>query len=398
MSMGVYNTKALPVYQYLHGGDHPHYAIADDFFQAAFGGSFLNHQWLIAAATPTVPGAPQDGSSADRHSVVDRNGMVQTRTFNATWGLAQYPLYVSPDPTLIRDREWTVKCGSTPLPLACGDYAVNTSQPVYRPFGAFGAKLPPQTNPTIGDRLNAAGIDWAWYAGGWANAAGDTSDPGYTNGPGPTCSDPNVDPSPGIAVYPYCPSNLFQYHHHPFNYFKAFDPSTPEGLANRQAHLKDEVDFIQAAQASGSACQLKPVSFVKPFGLENEHPGYSSDSGSENHLVALLKTIEDSACAKNTMVIVTYDEFGGQWDHVPPPGQAGTPGPHDQWGPGTRIPALVVSPFLRGNFVVDHTQYDTTSILATIEQRFDLAPLSSRDAAVNSLADVFAAKQVEATP
>ena len=57
------------------------------------------------------------------------------------------------------------------------------------------------------------------------------------------------------------------------------------------------------------------------------------------------------------------------------PGQ--TNGPHDQWGPGTRIPALVISPFLRGNFVVDHTQYDTTSILATIEQRYGLAPLSS---------------------
>jgi phospholipase C len=96
------------------------------------------------------------------------------------------------------------------------------------------------------------------------------------------------------------------------------------------------------------------------------------------------------------MVIVTYDEFGGQWDHVPPPGQGGTPGPHDQWGPGTRIPALIVSPFLRGNEVVDNTQYDTTSILATIEERWNLPPLSSRDAAVNSLADVFAAKQYQA--
>ena len=65
------------------------------------------------------------------------------------------------------------------------------------------------------------------------------------------------------------------------------------------------------------------------------------------------------------MVVVTYDEFGGQWDHVSPPGQGNNNGPHDQWGPGTRIPALVISPFLRGNVVVDHTQYDTTSILAT---------------------------------
>ena len=94
------------------------------------------------------------------------------------------------------------------------------------------------------------------------------------------------------------------------------------------------------------------------------------------------------------MVIVTYDEFGGQWDHVSPPGQGGTAGPHDVWGPGSRIPTLVLAPRLPGNFVVDHTQYDTTSILATIEQRYGLTPLSSRDAAVNSLSNVFDAKQV----
>ena len=55
LTMGTYDTRALPIYKYLHGRGHPEYAIADDFFQAAFGGSFLNHQWLIAAATPTSP-------------------------------------------------------------------------------------------------------------------------------------------------------------------------------------------------------------------------------------------------------------------------------------------------------------------------------------------------------
>ena len=58
LTQGFYNTQALPIYQYLHQEDHPNYAIADNFFQGAFGGSFLNHQWLIAAASPTWPGAP----------------------------------------------------------------------------------------------------------------------------------------------------------------------------------------------------------------------------------------------------------------------------------------------------------------------------------------------------
>ena len=73
------------------------------------------------------------------------------------------------------------------------------------------------------------------------------------------------------------------------------------------------------------------------------------------------------------MVIVTYDEFGGQWDHVSPPGQGhATPGPHDKMGPWTRIPALTLAPGLRHGFTVDRASHDTTSIMATIEHRFGL--------------------------
>src|SRR6266480_58793 len=70
LAMGNYDTTALPIYGYLHDDGAPHYAIADDFFQSAFGGSFLNHQWLIAAASPVWPGAP-----AAQHAVLDTNGM-----------------------------------------------------------------------------------------------------------------------------------------------------------------------------------------------------------------------------------------------------------------------------------------------------------------------------------
>ena len=274
-------------------------------------------------------------------------------------------------------------------------------QPSYVPAGAFGAVLPPQTNPTIGDSLNSQGVDWAWYAGGWSNAAGLVGDPGWTNGSvadpnTPTgCLDPYVDPSKRGTVptshWPVCPDNVFQYHHQPFNYFKAFDPATPAGAANRKAHLRDEQEFIQLAQASTKHCDLKPVSFVKPFGTENEHPGYASEPNGSDHLVELLSAIENSKCGENTMVIVTYDEFGGEWDHVSPPGQGNSNGPHDEWGPGTRVPALVLSPHLNGPFVVDSTEYDTTSILATIEQRFGLAALGpdTRDGKVASISNVF---------
>jgi phospholipase C len=400
LAMGTYDTKALPIYKYLHTTGHPDYAISDDFFQAAFGGSFLQHQWLIAAASPVDPGGAPGGLNETRHPVLDANGMPSNE-----------PLYTSTlTPPIPPDRELTATCAQVAtLPpalrgLACGNYGVNTMQPAFYPSGTFGALLPAQTNATIGDRLSDAGVDWAWYAGGWSNADGDVGAPGWTNGSAPSatptgCSDPYVDPNSraGVpaAAWPRCPDNLFQYHHQPFNYYAAFSTATPAGQANRAAHLKDEVEFMQAAASSSAQCNLKPVSFVKPFGTENEHPGYASEPNGSDHLVALLKSIQDSACATDTMIIVTYDEFGGQWDHVSPPGQGNDDGPHDVWGPGTRIPALVIAPKLKNSFVVDSAEHDTTSILATIEHRFGLTPLGSRDAAVNDLSTVFDAKKAK---
>jgi acid phosphatase len=377
------DTRDLPIYEYLHRPGHPRYAIADNFFQAAFGGSFLNHQWLIAARNPVWPGAVNDGGADDLHSVVDENGMP-----------TNYPLYTSPLDGAVKDLALTASCDppagrpATPPGVLCGDYAVNTIQPPYQPYvpgTAESRRLPPQTAPTIGDRLNDAGVDWAWYSGGWSNANGDVGGPGWTNGTGPACSDPDTIAG---ATFPNCPDKLFQFHHQPFNYYRTFAP----GTTARAAHLRDEQEFLQLAGSSDKACNLKPVSFIKPVGAENEHPGYASVTAGSSHLIELLRAVEDSRCARDTMVVVTYDEFGGQWDHVTPPGQGGKRGPHDVFGPGTRIPALVISPFLRGRFVVDHTQYDTTSVVATIERRFDLAPLSTRDAAVHDLSRVFSAR------
>jgi acid phosphatase len=365
LTQGYYNTQALPIYKYLHQENHPNYAIADNFFQAAFGGSFLNHQWLIAAATPTYPGA-----SAGLHSIIDSNGMPNN-----------YPLYNATG--AVRDTPVTQACPSAVPGRACGDYAINTIQPTYQPTSSSSTKLPPQTGTTIGDELTSAGVSWAWYSGGWSNAAGVVNGPGWTNGVA-ACTDPNSFPNPS---WPYCPNKVFQFHHQPFNYYANYAPGMPG-----RSHLQDEQAFLGLAQSSATKCKLNSVSFVKPIGLENEHPGYTSETSGSNHLVDLLKTIQSSACRKDTMVVVTYDEFGGQWDHVAPPGQGGTAGPHDLWGPGTRIPALIIAPRLSGNFVVDSAQHDTTSILATIEHRFDLTPLSTRDAAVKDLSTVFRAR------
>jgi phospholipase C len=392
LTMGTYDTRSLPIYRYLHARRHPRYAIADDFFQAAFGGSFLNHQWLVAAATPTWPNARNDGSADDLHSVVDANGMPTS-----------YPLYASPAGSAVKDNPLTASCrpgpgrGPTPAGVTCGDYAVNTIQPAYQPYAPGtpeARRLPPQTHATIGDRLSRGHVSWAWYSGGWSNADGRVGAPGWTNGTAPApataenprpCPDPNAIPA---AQWPNCPDKLFQFHHQPLNYFASFAPGTRE----RARHLRDETEFVRRASAT-RRCRLRSVSFVKPIGEENEHPGYASVPNGSDHLVDLLRAVRRGACASSTMVIVTYDEFGGQWDHVPPPGQDGVRGPHDAMGPGTRIPALVVSPLLRHRHAVDHVQHDTTSVLATIEHRFGLKPLTSRDAAVRDLASVFRARR-----
>ena len=119
LTMGTYDTTELPIYKYLHGRGHPHYAIADHFFQAAFGGSFLNHQWLIAAATPTWPGAVADGRPTTCTRSSTRNGMPTQAT----------RCYTADRRRSSDHARLTVACPAAAGGPLCGDYAVNTIQP-----------------------------------------------------------------------------------------------------------------------------------------------------------------------------------------------------------------------------------------------------------------------------
>jgi phospholipase C len=117
----------------------------------------------------------------------------------------------------------------------------------------------------------------------------------------------------------------------------------------------------------------------------NEHPGYTNVLSGEQHVLELLQALRSNSHWKHTAVIITYDENGGFWDHVAPP-------VIDKWGPGSRVPALVISPLAKHGYV-DHTFYDTESILALIEHRYGLAPLGTRDAAANDMRNAFDFKQ-----
>src|SRR5262249_15345985 len=147
----------------------------------------------------------------------------------------------------------------------------------------------------------------------------------------------------------------FQAHHHPFNYYAEFDPATH--ATERAAHLKDYQDLIDDAAAG----TLPPVVFYKPTGYINQHPGYANASDGDEHIGDVVTKLQQGPQWKHMVIVITYDEYGGAWDHFPVP-------KGDLLGPGTRIPAIIVSP-LSKNGHVDHTQYDTASVLRLITRR-----------------------------
>jgi hypothetical protein len=180
---------------------------------------------------------------------------------------------------------------------------------------------------------------------------------------------------------------LFQWHHQPFAYFeksKPFDATQSDGRnPYAAAHLQDEANFY-ADIANGT---LPSVSFVKFLGPDNEHPGYATLQEGQQHVADLVASVQSNPVLwAHTAIIITYDEHGGRWDHVPAPSR-------DIWGPGVRVPAIVISPFARLGYV-DHEPRDTSSILSTIEQRFGLPSLNQRDANAPTFFDVFTDVQI----
>jgi len=298
LTMGYHDISQTALYRYAE-----RYTLADNFFHAAFGGSLLNHFWLICACTPRFDDAP----SAIR-AVLDEKGNLVKDGAVTPEGRVVFSVFTvnAPHPSSVKDKSLL---------------------------------MPPETMPTIGDRLTEQGISWAWYSGGWNDALAGKPDP------------------------------LFQFVHQPFAYFKQY----ADGTEAKREHLKDEADLINAIENN----TLPSVAFYKPIGPENQHPGYADVRSGDQHAASIISKIEQSPLWASTVIVVTYDENGGFWDHVPPPTV-------DRWGPGLRVPTLIISPFARRGFV-DHTFYDTTSILKMIETRYGLAPLGERDAHANDL-------------
>ena len=346
-TMGYFDGSKMKLWQWAQ-----EYTLADHFFQGAYGGSLLNHLWLACACTPAFTDAP-----ASMRAQLDERGQLKKKSGSPDSVLAGpvqvFEAAVSPDGYLVNNAQPAFQPSGIP-PAADGNLAL--ADPAFRP-------LPPLREKTVGDTLSAKGVNWAWYAGAWDSALADGQ------------RDPKAKRS---VIYNRDPgSPIFQPHHQPFNYFARFAPGTPD----RARHLKDLAD-LERDIAQGT---LPQVAFYKPAGRLNEHPSYTDLASGDAHLHELLTKLRNSPQWPKMAVIVTYDENGGFWDHVPPPSG---PGWSDRWGPGSRVPTLIISPHAK-RAIVDQTRYDTTSIIKFITRRFGLEPLPGVRANAGDLSNAF---------
>lgn len=225
-------------------------------------------------------------------------------------------------------------------------YGINDAEPFYPPYKEgtpVEKRLPPQSYQTIGDLLNEKNVTWGWYAEGWNDAVSGK------------------------------PDATFAFHHQAPVYFTQYAPGTEK----RQRHLHDLNLFYEELEKG----QIPSVSFIRSLDRYSEHPGDGKLIDGINWCANLIEKIQQSNIWKDCVIIVTYDENGGRWDHVSPPVV-------DRFGPGTRVPAIIISPFAKKGYI-DHTSYETVSILKFIEDRWDLPSLSSRDATANSILNAF---------
>ncbi|MBK0392384.1 acid phosphatase [Ramlibacter algicola] len=332
------------------------YTLADNFFMGAFGGSYLNHQYLICACAPRHENAP-----ASMRAVLDADGKLTRKPGSppARDGAVQL---VSSGGGQVTPDGWSVNTSQPPWQPSGIPPAANGPLTHAAPADSHGSQpVPPQTARTVGDTLSAKGVSWAWYAGGYDKALADGMQPASIK---------------RSVIYTRSPSSPnFQPHHQPFNYYTRFAPGTPD----RAQHLKDGEDFLKAIDAG----TLPQVSFYKPAGVDTQHPSYTDIMTGDMHIAGLLERLRKSPQWKDMLVVVTYDENGGYWDHVAPPTG---PGWGDRFGPGSRIPTILVGPTVKKGFI-DSTPYDTTSILKMVTERFRLEPLPGVRAKMGDLSN-----------
>jgi phospholipase C len=208
--------------------------------------------------------------------------------------------------------------------------------------------------PTIFDELQAAGVSWKFYVQNYDS----------------TITYRNIGTSGNRASQVIWVPLL--------NFDRFIDNPT------LSSHIVDLSQYFTDLQ-NGT---LPSVSYIVPSGA-SEHPPSSLMSG-QRFVKSIIQELMRSSIWDNSAFLLSYDDWGGWYDHVKPIQV-------DQYGYGPRVPAIMVSPYAKSGYI-DNTVLDFTSILKFIEQNWNVAPLSQRDANANSLLSAFDFNQTPRLP
>jgi phospholipase C len=220
---------------------------------------------------------------------------------------------------------------NSPARWGCDAAASSRVQTLEEP-GEFGSVYPCFDFDTLADRLEEEGLSWKYYA-------------------------PGQDQSGYI--------------------WSALDAIRHIRLTSLwQQHVVPTAQFVEDAQSG----QLPTVSWLVVGSGLSEHPPASVCMG-ENWTVSQLNAVMSGPDWNSTVVFLTWDDFGGFYDHVAPPVV-------DNFGFGPRVPLLIISPWAKRGHI-SHTSLEFSSVLKFIEERFDLDPLTERDQDANDLIDSF---------
>jgi phospholipase C len=280
------------------------FTLGDRFFSAAYGPTFVEHFWLVAA-------------SGNRYIENERPLEGQAGTDGVVGGYCDDPTErIYSFPTLTSREQRTV-------------YRLEEQAATKRLWNDWVTeRWPCHDIETLPDLLRGAGISWKYYLS-------DT---------------PYFDVMGTIPHIRYGPM-----------WRDVVDTST----------------FLPDLRSG----HLPRVSWLLPPTALSDHPAYGDLCDGENWTVRTVNAIMQSRYWKHTAIFLTWDDFGGFYDHLAPPHL-------DIYGDGPRVPLLVISPYARPGYVFDQTS-DFTSVLRFVEQLHGLHPLTDRDAAANDLLGAF---------
>jgi len=214
-------------------------------------------------------------------------------------------------------------------------------------------------HPTLTDELNTAGISWRYY----------------TPSAGSLWTGPN-------AIQHMCGPNV-----PPPNATSCTGSDWTNSVVIPETKVLTDI-------LNGNLAQ---VSWVVPTGTSSDHAGNTLTTGGPSWVASIVNAIGDSPYWSDTAIIVTWDDWGGWYDHVAPPSivNDGT-----SWGSGYvygfRVPLIVISPYAKARYI-SHVNHDFGSILNLIEKTFSLPSLGYADARADDLSDCFNFNQTPIT-